>query len=538
MSKQKSHQQSTHKFSIDKTGIYSITIQASCKSGKLLGIFGGQDLRIEIDNRKFREIPAKGRPQYFNIPSGWNGTQLKGLSKTTVFILKLNKGEHNIKFISKKGAKIQSEPQIKAIKNKKVILKNIQAQDGNRRPWITLALIDLPLSILDISATCEKRFRDSDDLKLIIDNKIQKNKKSKIWGKNWYWQGRQLKGETKDVRFYPKLTQGIHYIELWADRMPRLEKVELNLGTVEIIEDEKLIGKIALYKDIEEVDFVNIRSAPERPELKGLNDNKIARLKDGEKIEILEKEVKKEYVQNKSDIWHKIRYKNKEEVKGLIKCVEGNRKKKDWRYIITGFIFVGLIFLVPLFYLNILNHSKQSISNGEILGVNSGLIKENRFKFYNPYPEINTVSLIGYSQEPFIWQTNLIIKYKDKIIKKYYPGFLENAYLFDLNFSGYPELFLIHREGKQILTSILSYNNKNNVLEPVKFINKDGTEGFNLCCSYIVYKPLLNGVQYHLAMRIFDYGDSFKRINEYEVVYEYDFLNNIFYEKEKKQILP
>ena len=45
-------------------------------------------------------------------------------------------------------------------------------------------------------------------------------------------------------------------------------------------------------------------------------------------------------------------------------------------------------------------------------------------------------------------------------------------------------------------------------------------------------------MQYHLAMRIFDYGDSFKRINEYEVVYEYDFLNNIFYEKEKKQILP
>ena len=79
-------------FSIDKFGLYSITIIARCQSSK-------QDLKIEIDSLKFREIPSEDKPQYNNIPSSWNGTELKGLSKTIIFILRLNKGTHKLIFI-------------------------------------------------------------------------------------------------------------------------------------------------------------------------------------------------------------------------------------------------------------------------------------------------------------------------------------------------------------------------------------------------------------------------------------------------------
>ncbi|MFC1613651.1 hypothetical protein ACFL23_05025, partial [Patescibacteria group bacterium] len=221
-----------YKFNIKKDGLYSILLKASCKNGKFFGLFGGEDLRVEIDDIKLRELPAKDKPQYYNIPPAWNGTKLKGLSKIVIFILQLKAGKHEIKFIPKRGAVIDKEPSIVEIKNSNDIkfVLNEKAQDGNRRPWIMLPLIDLPLKILDASAQCEKRKWDSDDVKLIIDGKVQKNESGNWWGRNWYWQGKKLKGDTEDRRFDLDLEKSNHYIEFWADRMPILNDVWMYLG--------------------------------------------------------------------------------------------------------------------------------------------------------------------------------------------------------------------------------------------------------------------------------------------------------------------
>lgn len=219
-----------YKFNVEKNSIYTVSIEASCKSGKLFGLFGGQDLRAEIDGIKLREIPDKKRSQYYNIPPTWNGTELKGLSKTVIFILQLSKGEHTINFIPKRGAEIHKEPEVAIFDSKKPVIKNIQAQEGNRRPWITVALVDLSLKTVDVAVSCEKRAQDSDDVKLIIDNKIQKNENKGWWAKNWHWRGSDLQGKTKDARFYPNLPKGIHYIELWADRTPTIESLSVNIG--------------------------------------------------------------------------------------------------------------------------------------------------------------------------------------------------------------------------------------------------------------------------------------------------------------------
>ncbi|MDP3043356.1 MAG: hypothetical protein Q8N21_03060 [bacterium] len=240
-----------YKFSIKQSGFCSISISASCRSGAILGLFGGEDLRAEIDEIKLREIPAKDKPQYKDIPSTWNGAQLNGLSKTVIFISYLEQGDHIIKFVPYRGAIIEKEPEITLIQD----IKNIefkmaeQAQDGNRRPWITLALIDLPLNLIDASVKCEKRFLDSDDAGLIIDGQTQKNKRSGQWGKNWYWQGRQLCGNTEEARFYPKLDRGTHYVEFWADRQPTLHWVKINLGKTEDT-NNKIIIQQYIYKGI------------------------------------------------------------------------------------------------------------------------------------------------------------------------------------------------------------------------------------------------------------------------------------------------
>jgi len=303
--------QYNHEFNIAKDDLYSITIEASCKSGKILGIFGGEDLRVEIDNLKLREIPAEKKAQYFNISPAWNGTKLKGLSKTVIFILKLNKGNHVLRFIPRKGAIIQKEPIISLLKNNKLTL-NKQAQEGDKRPWIALALIDLKLKTLDVSVKCEQRKRDSDDVKIIIDNKVQENEQSSWWGKKWYFRGSQIKGNTEETRFYPKLSKGTHYIEFWADRMPVLNWVKMNIGV-------KLTEKLE-KKEKEENKKDNIKAkviwktAALREEPKQKDQNILQEIKKGSEVFIIEKAIKGERPLNSkdepmlSDRWHKVEF--------------------------------------------------------------------------------------------------------------------------------------------------------------------------------------------------------------------------------------
>ena len=220
-------------FSIDQSGLYSISIIARCR--------GKEDLRIEMDDLKLRELPAKDRPQYNNIPPSWNGSELKGLAKTIIFITRLNKGSHKLSFIPIEGAIIDQykiEP-ISDLKNVQFQL-NMQAEDGDRRPWITFALIDLSLNKFTTELILKRRFIDSDDVKIIIDGNIKRNDRS-LLHKYWYFIGSFFTGETQTETFTENLPSGIHYIEIWADRMPRLNKVILDL--------EKALSKPTLTVD-------------------------------------------------------------------------------------------------------------------------------------------------------------------------------------------------------------------------------------------------------------------------------------------------
>ncbi len=88
----KINQPYTYKFNTPEDGFFCLSVTATCKSGKILGLFGGEDLRVEIDGMKFRELPPENRAQYYNIPPAWNGTKLKGLDKIVMFVLELKRG--------------------------------------------------------------------------------------------------------------------------------------------------------------------------------------------------------------------------------------------------------------------------------------------------------------------------------------------------------------------------------------------------------------------------------------------------------------
>ncbi|OGH88476.1 MAG: hypothetical protein A3J93_04400 [Candidatus Magasanikbacteria bacterium RIFOXYC2_FULL_42_28] len=214
----------TYNFTVATDGLYAIYLSASCGRKNYL--------RTELDGSALKSLTPKRKNKYFNIPPSWNGNELKGTSKTIVFVIKLLKGNHGLNFIPKGKVEITTEPKITEINDAGLValFSDIQSENKNCQPWITVALINLPLRFFDASIMCKKKFLDSDDVKLIIDEQIQKNPLKSIWrGKNWFWRGAEIKGNAQTNRFYPDLPTGTHYIDLWSDGTPILKSLDILL---------------------------------------------------------------------------------------------------------------------------------------------------------------------------------------------------------------------------------------------------------------------------------------------------------------------
>lgn len=221
-------------FSVDKFGLYVIIITARCRVAKQDDVDKNEALRVEIDGLKLREIPPLDKPQYNKIPPAWNGTDQRGLMKIVVFILTLNKGDHVLNFFPLNGA-IVDDWDFYLIENSEKISFRLekQAENGDKRPWYTFVLINVPLLSLEAEASVSWHFWDGDDIKLIADNVIQENITSKLW-KNWLWSARPwqllsgIKKEQKNIKL--GFQQGVHYLEFWSDKTPTLHYVNLDLN--------------------------------------------------------------------------------------------------------------------------------------------------------------------------------------------------------------------------------------------------------------------------------------------------------------------
>lgn len=224
-----------HSFSVDRAGLYAVRVTARCRSGKQIGEREGEDMRVEIDGVSFRELPPEERTQQFDIPPAWNGTALNGLAKSVIFLLLLRKGEHTMTFVPRRGAVIEHEPTITRFDDLNNVVLDLeeQAEDGNRRPWLTVALVDLPLVRIEADITAEWHVRDSDDVKLIIDNVIERNPHA-LLHKYWLWSGsifkKLFRNERQARTIERSLERGVHYIELHADRTPTLHSITIDLG--------------------------------------------------------------------------------------------------------------------------------------------------------------------------------------------------------------------------------------------------------------------------------------------------------------------
>ncbi|MBI3335886.1 MAG: cell wall hydrolase [Candidatus Portnoybacteria bacterium] len=222
-----------YKFLADKEGLYIIEISARARGEKQIGndATNDDDLRIEIDGRKF---PKLDNPQrYLDAPAAFSGGRLHNLKKTVFFFIQLSKGKHTVSFVPD-GSPFSEEITIEfAGGNPSTIDLNInqRAEDGDRRPWITFVLVDLPLAKVQSVIKAEQRFLDSDDVKIIIDDETKRNLRNGL-RKFWFWLGSMLKGRKQTDTFTVNLKRGLHYLEFWADRTPTLQSISFNFGEI------------------------------------------------------------------------------------------------------------------------------------------------------------------------------------------------------------------------------------------------------------------------------------------------------------------
>jgi len=214
-----------YNFEIAESGLYLVEISARARSWlqnliKFISFFQDDDLKVKIDNTEF------------NSRAAWNGNKLSGLQQTNLFLINLETGRHSLYFVADQSPLLETI-KIYQLENQETITINQfpQIESGNRRPWLSITLVNLPLEKIEIEATAsQKQNKDDNDLQIKINGQRQINKTPKSH-KYWFWCGRTLKGQSKIFAKKVDLVRDLHYLELWADNEPKIKKIELNLGT-------------------------------------------------------------------------------------------------------------------------------------------------------------------------------------------------------------------------------------------------------------------------------------------------------------------
>lgn len=239
-------------FAVKTLGLYLIKISARAKSEKQLGATDDEELTIQIDDKIFPKL-GSGSKQVVDSPASINGGKSHNLLKTVYFLTNLSGKNHKIILKTDNPPDTATFESLEVygleFTNKITLEPKLQAEDGDRREWITFVLDNISLNSLTVELNLKRRFIDSDDVKVIIDGDLKRNHRS-IFHKLWYFAASLLIGETQTETFNINLPKGLHYIEFWADRMPTLDKITINFSnlptkSIPNVDDPKWTGDFA-----------------------------------------------------------------------------------------------------------------------------------------------------------------------------------------------------------------------------------------------------------------------------------------------------
>ena len=219
-------------FSLNEDTLCLIEIIASAKSWwqnlkSSRSFFKDDDIFLYLDGQEITTSENSKK----DACSAWNGNELKGLEKTVLIAVNLKQGKHIITL------KSDQSPYLKRITISKVEEKdkityipmdNNPAQKSEGRPWLSYIILDLFITSLSIVAKANKNRGDDDDIKLVINGKIQKNDNKRAH-QDWYWCGKILKGKNKIFSSDINLKIKQFNLNLYSDETPRLSKIEIGI---------------------------------------------------------------------------------------------------------------------------------------------------------------------------------------------------------------------------------------------------------------------------------------------------------------------
>ncbi|MDO8637962.1 MAG: cell wall hydrolase [Candidatus Daviesbacteria bacterium] len=220
------------------SGYYLVVISARAKGKQQISkeTTDDEDLTVNIDGKAFPKLHDKNR--IIDSPASFSGGTLHNLLKTIYFVVLLSGRKHSVILETDKPSNTATLESlvIYRLNLEKTFKLDIQtsAEDGDRRPWVTLALDNLALTSIATTVTYSRRKQDSDDVKIIIDDHVQENLLRNIMHFLWHFVGSLLSkdsSKTETETFTVNLPQDLHYIEFWADRMPTLDNVLFDFGT-------------------------------------------------------------------------------------------------------------------------------------------------------------------------------------------------------------------------------------------------------------------------------------------------------------------
>lgn len=218
--------------------LVEITARAEGEKQLGQGATDDEDLTVEIDGRIFPKLDDPDR--LVDSPTAFSGGRLHNLSQTIYFLTFLKGRNHRLVLSAETppGTATFESLTVYTLNLDRRLAVNVQAQaeDGDRRPWLTFALVGFPLVSFTPMVTYSHRKKDSDDLKIIIDGKVQGNLVRTIKHFLWRFVGSLLPGKLpprmEEETFFANLPRGLHYLEFHADRTPTLHSLSLDLGNL------------------------------------------------------------------------------------------------------------------------------------------------------------------------------------------------------------------------------------------------------------------------------------------------------------------
>lgn len=203
-----------------------ITARARDKKQIASNALAHEELTVSVDGKEY------GRASTFS------GGKLHNRAQTIYLLTFLRGVQHTIALApnEKQPTVMLETVEVFILKQSKDFVFPVenQAEDGDRRPWITILLVDLPLLSLSATVTYVRRRWDSDDVKVIIDGKTQTNLQRTIKYLLWRFAGSLLPKtsptRTETEKFNVNLPKRIHIVEFMADRMPTMHTATIDLG--------------------------------------------------------------------------------------------------------------------------------------------------------------------------------------------------------------------------------------------------------------------------------------------------------------------